>query len=148
MERMSGIPMQQHEPIVGTKVFAHESGIHTHAILIDRRMYEAVSAELVGAETSFIFGKHSGVALVEETLRKHRDRLERGGVVPTGELAHRVTDEIKRLREERAASRKSEEAIDLHEKAMRGLSLDEDDVIAIALALGAPARASAGVTAL
>jgi isopropylmalate/homocitrate/citramalate synthase len=148
MERMSGIPMQQHEPIVGTKVFAHESGIHTHAILIDRRMYEAVSAELVGAETSFIFGKHSGVALVEETLRKHRDRLERGGVVPTGELAYRVTDEIKRLREERAGSRKSEEAIDLHEKAMRGLSLDEDDVIAIALALGAPARASAGVTAL
>ncbi len=30
MERMSGIPMQQHEPIVGSKVFAHESGIHTH----------------------------------------------------------------------------------------------------------------------
>ena len=42
MERMSGIPMQQHEPIVGTKVFAHESGIHTHAMLIDHRMYEAV----------------------------------------------------------------------------------------------------------
>ena len=60
MERMSGIPMQQHEPIVGSKVFAHESGIHTHAILIDHRMYEAVPADLVGAETSFIFGKHSG----------------------------------------------------------------------------------------
>ena len=60
MERMSGIPMQQHEPIVGSKVFAHESGIHTHAMLIDHRMYEAVPANLVGAQTSWVFGKHSG----------------------------------------------------------------------------------------
>ena len=143
MERMSGIPMQQHEPIVGSKVFAHESGIHTHAILIDHRMYEAVPADVVGAETSFIFGKHSGVALVEETLRKQRSRLERAGVVPTSELAHRVTDEIKRLREERAASSKSAEAIELYEQAMRSLSLDEEDVVAIALALGKPQPAVA-----
>ncbi|MEO6836235.1 MAG: hypothetical protein ABI231_10085 [Candidatus Tumulicola sp.] len=143
MERMSGIPMQQHEPIVGTKVFAHESGIHTHAILIDRRMYEAVPAEVVGAKTSFVFGKHSGVALVEETLRNQRARLEGAGVVLTSELAHRVTDEIKRLREERAASSKSEEVIEIYEKAMRGLSLDEEDVIEIALALGAPRPAAA-----
>ncbi|MBV8375006.1 MAG: hypothetical protein JO302_05810, partial [Candidatus Eremiobacteraeota bacterium] len=143
MERMSGIPMQQHEPIVGSKVFAHESGIHTHAILIDKRMYEAVPAGLVGAETSFIFGKHSGVALVEDTLRRKRDLLERSGVALGGDLAHRVTAEIKRLREERAASSKSEEAIELYERAMRSLSLDENDVIEIAIALGAPAKASA-----
>jgi isopropylmalate/homocitrate/citramalate synthase len=143
MERMSGIPMQQHEPIIGSKVFAHESGIHTHAILIDHRMYEAVPAHVVGGETSFIFGKHSGVALVEETLRKQRSRLERAGVVPTSELAHRVTDEIKRLREERAASSRSTEAIELYEQAMRSLSLDEEDVIAIALAMGAPQAAVA-----
>ncbi len=138
MERMSGIPMQQHEPIVGSKVFAHESGIHTHAILIDHRMYEAVPADLVGGGTSFIFGKHSGVALVEDTLRRQRERLDRAGVTVTGELAHRVTDEIKRLREERAASSMSEEAIDAYERAMRSLSLDEDDVVEIAIALGAP----------
>ncbi len=75
MERMSGVPMQQHEPIVGSKVFAHESGIHTHAMLIDRRMYEAVPAQLVGGQMEWIFGKHSGVALVEETLRKQGERL-------------------------------------------------------------------------
>lgn len=138
MEKMSGIPMQQHEPIVGTKVFAHESGIHTHAILIDRRMYEAVPAGVVGGETSFVFGKHSGVALVEQTLRDHRARLDRAGVALTSELAHRVTEEIKRSREERAASSKSQEAIALHERAMRSLSLDENDVVEIALALGSP----------
>jgi 2-isopropylmalate synthase len=143
MERMSGIPMQQHEPIVGSKVFAHESGIHTHAILIDHRMYEAVPADVVGATTSFIFGKHSGVALVEQTLRNRHAQLEAAGVVLSNDLAHRVTDEIKRLREERAASNKSQEAIDLYETAMRSLSLDEDDVIEIALALGAPQPAAA-----
>ena len=139
MERMSGIPLQQHEPIVGAKVFAHESGIHTQAMLIDRRMYEAVPAQLVGANITWVFGKHTGAALVEDTLRRHRDRLARAGVEPTSELAHRVTDEVKRLREERAASSKSEETIEAYEAALRRLSLDENDVVEIAIALGSPA---------
>ncbi|HZV76424.1 MAG TPA: hypothetical protein VFF63_01545 [Candidatus Babeliales bacterium] len=142
MERMSGIPLQQHEPIVGSKVFAHESGIHTQAMLIDRRMYEAVPAELVGGATTWVFGKHTGASLVEDTLRRHRERLARASVEPTAELAHRVTDEVKRLREERAASSKSEETIELYETAMRRLSLNEDDVVEIAIALGTPAKAS------
>ncbi len=140
MERMSGIPMQQHEPIIGSKVFAHESGIHTHGVLIDRRIYEAVPSELVGGETSFVFGKHSGVALVEDTLRKRADRLAAEGIEVTSELAGRVTDEIKRLREERAASSTSEESIAQYEQAMRRLSLTGDDVIDIALAIGKPSQ--------
>ncbi len=144
MERVSGIPLQQHEPIVGAKVFAHESGIHTQAMLIDHRMYEAVPGELVGGATSWVFGKHTGAALVEDTLRRRRDHLARAGVEPSSELAHRVTDEVKRLREERAASSRSEETIELYEAAMRRLSLSEDDVVEIAIALGSatPARAS------
>jgi homocitrate synthase NifV len=131
--------MQQHEPIVGSKVFAHESGIHTHAMLIDHRMYEAVPANLVGGQTSWVFGKHSGVALVEDTLRKHAAQLNANGVEVTPELAHRVTEEIKRLREERAAGSKSEETIDVYEQAMRRLSIGEDEVADIAIALGQPA---------
>jgi isopropylmalate/homocitrate/citramalate synthase len=142
MERMSGVPMQQHEPIVGSKVFAHESGIHTQAMLIDRRMYEAVPATLVGGEMSWIFGKHSGVALVKDTLRKHAAELSTHGVEPSDELAQRVTEEIKRLREERAASSKSEETIAAYEQAMGQLSLDEADVVEIAAAIGA-AKAAA-----
>jgi isopropylmalate/homocitrate/citramalate synthase len=142
MERMSGIPMQQHEPIVGTKVFAHESGIHTHAMLIDRRMYEAVPSELVGAETSFIFGKHSGVALVEQTLLERREALALAGVQPSKDLAHRVTEEIKRLREERAMSNRSTEILEMHESAMRSLHLTEEDVFEIAVALGKPVEAT------
>ncbi len=142
MERMSGIPMQQHEPIVGAKVFAHESGIHTQAMLVDRRMYEAVPAELVGGGTTWVFGKHTGASLVEDTLRRQSERLARVGVEATPQLAHRVTDEVKRLREERAASSTSEETIEQYESAMRRLSLSEDDVVEIAIALGTPAKAS------
>jgi isopropylmalate/homocitrate/citramalate synthase len=138
MERMTGVPMQQHEPIVGARVFAHESGIHTHAMLIDRRMYEAVPADLVGGATSWVFGKHSGVALVEQTLRKRSDTLTAAGVAVTPELAARVTEEIKRLREERARSSKSVEAIEMYDAAMRRLAIDEEEVLAIAIALGAP----------
>jgi len=144
MERMSGVPMQPHEPIIGTRVFAHESGIHTHGVLIDRRMYEAVPAELVGGATSFVFGKHSGVALVEETLRRHHDRLAAAGVEMTAELAHRVTEEVKRVREERAASSAGEETIALYEAAMRRLALTEDDVTEIALALARPTALATG----
>ena len=49
-----------------------------------------------------------------------------------------MTDEVKRLREERAASSRSEETIELYEAAMRRLSLNEDDVVEIAIALGNP----------
>ncbi|MFN2449485.1 MAG: LeuA family protein [Candidatus Baltobacteraceae bacterium] len=136
MERMTGVPMQQHEPIVGTKVFAHESGIHTHAMLIDRRMYEAVPADLVGGRMEWVFGKHSGIALVEDTLRKRQATLQAAGVDLTPDLAQRVTEEIKRLREERAASSRSEETIAVYEQAMRRLSIAEDEVAQIAIVLG------------
>ncbi|MBV8246598.1 MAG: hypothetical protein JOZ38_11795 [Candidatus Eremiobacteraeota bacterium] len=138
MERMSGIPVQQHEPIIGAKVFAHESGIHTHAMLIDRRMYEAVPASLVGGEMNFVFGKHSGIAIVEDALRKHQQRFDQEGIAIDSDLVHRVTDEIKRLREERAESSKSEDTIAAYDRAMEQLSILEDDVVEIAVALAKP----------
>ena len=54
-----------------------------------------------------------------------------------------MTDEIKRLREERAASSRSEETIEQYELAMRRLSLNEEDVVDLALALGRPVATSA-----
>lgn len=143
MERMSGVPMQPHEPIVGAKVFAHESGIHTHAMLIDRRMYEAVPAALVGGEISWVFGKHSGVALVEDTLRRHAEELARSGVELTPQLAQRVTEQVKRIREERAASQAGQAAVEAYEAAMRALAIGEDEVTQIAIALGQPQPAVA-----
>ncbi|MDQ6933455.1 MAG: hypothetical protein M3160_09825, partial [Candidatus Eremiobacteraeota bacterium] len=142
MERMSGIPVAQHEPIIGAKVFAHESGIHTHAMLLDRRMYEAVPASLVGGEMSFVYGKHTGVAIVEDALRHHANFLQQRGVVVDTHLAQRVTEEIKRLREERAESSRSEETIDMYDTAMTRLSIAESEVVEMAVALGTPQAAA------
>jgi homocitrate synthase NifV len=46
--------------IIGTSVFAHESGIHADGILKNPDNYEAFSPEVVGLERQIIIGKHSG----------------------------------------------------------------------------------------
>lgn len=136
MERMSGFPVQAHEPVIGANVFSHESGIHTHAMLIDRRMYEAVPADLVGGRMQFIFGKHSGLAVVEATLRKHEARLRQAGVAVDAELSKRVLEEVKRVREERARTGGVAALVDRYYENMRRLGLTEDDVLEIAEGIG------------
>jgi homocitrate synthase NifV len=46
--------------IIGTNVFAHESGIHADGILKNPSNYEAFSPEEVGLQRQMIIGKHSG----------------------------------------------------------------------------------------
>lgn len=142
MEQVSGFPMQVHEPIVGANVFSHESGIHTHAMLIDRRMYEAVPAQLVGAEMSFVFGKHSGLSVIEATLKKNETRLARAGVRLDAELSKRVLEEVKRVREERARTGRTADMVAQYYENIKRLGLTEDDVLRIAEGIGRrePAR--------
>ncbi len=46
--------------IVGTNVFAHESGIHADGVMKNPATYEAFPPEEVGLERQLIIGKHSG----------------------------------------------------------------------------------------
>jgi 2-isopropylmalate synthase len=56
-----GVRPQPNKAIVGANAFAHEAGIHQDGLLKDRRTYEIMTPELVGArETTFVLGKHSG----------------------------------------------------------------------------------------
>jgi len=136
MESVSGYPVQAHEPIIGANVFSHESGIHTHAMLIDPRMYEAVPAGLVGGHMRFIFGKHSGLSVVDATLRKHEARLRKAGVEPDSDLTKRVLEEVKRVREERARSGHVAGIVQDYYESIGRLGLSEDDVLQIAEGLG------------
>jgi len=138
MESMSGIPVQAHEPIIGANVFTHETGIHAAAMLIDRRMYEAVPASLVGGEMQFIFGKHSGLNVIDATLRKHADRLAKAGVTVDEGLSRRVLEEVKRVREERARTSHVSDLVAQYYENMKRLGLTEDDVVRIAESIGAP----------
>jgi len=70
-------PTPIQKPITGAGVFAHESGIHVHAMLRDARTYEPFSPELVGRERApFVLGKHSGLAALRHTLESLRVEVD------------------------------------------------------------------------
>ncbi|HXN08284.1 MAG TPA: hypothetical protein VN860_01345 [Candidatus Acidoferrales bacterium] len=142
MESVSGFPIEAHEPIIGANVFSHESGIHTHAMLIDPRMYEAVPASLVGAQMQFVYGKHSGLSVIESTLRKHEARLRQAGVTLDSDLSKRVLEEVKRVREERARTGHVSDIVAQYYENMRRLGLTEEDVLRIAEGLGTKKHAA------
>ncbi len=55
--------------IVGTNVFAHESGIHADGVLKNPRNYEVFSPEEVGLERQLVVGKHSGSRTIYHKFR-------------------------------------------------------------------------------
>jgi len=142
--RLSGIPMQPHEPIVGTNVYAHESGIHTAGIVIDPRIYQVINPADFGARRKFVFGKHSGTAVVKHVLGMHRDELEAAGVEITDGLVERVLNEVKSLREQQAAMRRVEKLVDSIYEKMSQLGISERDVIELAKHLGKDRAVDAG----
>jgi 2-isopropylmalate synthase len=61
LTRLTGQPVQVNKAIVGRNAFAHEAGIHQDGVLKDRRTYEIMRAEDVGAPWNpLVLGKHSG----------------------------------------------------------------------------------------
>ena len=75
--------------IVGSNVFAHESGIHTDGILKNPSNYEAFSPEEVGLQRQIIIGKHSGSnALI------HKFNVEFGIELDAG-MANRLLERVR-----------------------------------------------------
>lgn len=67
------------KPIVGKNAFAHESGIHQHGVLANKKTYEIMTPEIVGVQTNnLVLGKHSG---------RHAFKQR------TSELGYQLTDE-------------------------------------------------------
>ena len=67
--RASGRELPVWKAIVGTNMFAHESGIHADGVLKDASTYEVFAPEEVGLERQIVIGKHSGTrALVAKFL--------------------------------------------------------------------------------
>jgi len=61
LSRVTNEPVQANKAIVGRNAFAHEAGIHQDGMLKDRRTYEIMRAEDVGAPWNpMVLGKHSG----------------------------------------------------------------------------------------
>lgn len=65
------IDLATNAPVVGERIFAHESGIHADGMMKDSHAYEPYEASEVGLQSSFPIGKHSGSA----TIRYHLARM-------------------------------------------------------------------------
>jgi D-citramalate synthase len=70
VSRTTGVVVQANKAIVGANAFAHESGIHTHAILRDPHTYESIDPAVVGASRRIVTGKHTGSAGLTKSLEE------------------------------------------------------------------------------
>ncbi len=76
VSQVTGLSVSASKPIVGRNAFAHESGIHQHGMLRDRRTYEIMVPEDVGlTESKMVLGKHSGRAALANRLNELGYRL-------------------------------------------------------------------------
>jgi len=59
------------KPIVGKNAFLHESGIHQHGVMANKKTYEILTPEAVGIRANnIVLGKHSGKHAFEDQLRQ------------------------------------------------------------------------------
>lgn len=92
VQRVSGVHMPMHTPVVGLNAFRHESGIHAAGVLENPRTYETIMPEEVGRSREIVFGKHSG---------RHQlvDLLEGHGIAHTPAMVDQLLQEIKHGKE-------------------------------------------------
>ncbi len=60
--KAAGIVLSPNAPIVGERLFAHESGIHADGMMKQSNAYEPFDASEVGATREFPIGKHYGAS--------------------------------------------------------------------------------------
>ncbi len=70
-------PVQANKAIVGRNAFAHEAGIHQDGVIKDRRTYEIMRPEDIGAESTLVLGKHSGRHAVKKRCEELGYQLSR-----------------------------------------------------------------------
>ncbi|WP_227764937.1 homocitrate synthase [Zhaonella formicivorans] len=68
--RASGRQLPAWKSIVGSNMFAHESGIHADGALKNPLTYEVFKPEEVGLERQIVIGKHSGTAAIKAKFSK------------------------------------------------------------------------------
>jgi 2-isopropylmalate synthase len=134
VERITGIPVQAHEPVIGHNVFSHESGIHAHGVSICRRMYECIPYEEVGGEARVVYGKHSGTNTLMQLLKEHVREIEHD---IDQEFVAAVLSEIKRLREIKCLGTEMSGSVDNYYKHLTTLGLNAEDVVKLAREIAA-----------
>jgi len=82
--------------IVGTNVFAHESGIHADGVIKNPLNYEAFSPEDVGLERQIVVGKHSGTRTIYRKFQEFGIELSQADCEAILAKVRRTAVELKR----------------------------------------------------
>jgi D-citramalate synthase len=90
VSRLTGVPVQPNKAIVGENAFAHESGIHTHAVLNNPMTYEPIPPTLVGRTRRLVVGKHAGSKGIRAVLNEM-------GMFPNEEQLKEIFAKVKML---------------------------------------------------
>ena len=90
VERLTKVRMPPTMPVVGENAFAHESGIHTHGVLVRTDTFEpgVMTPEMVGHRRRIVLGKHAGKHAVKQSL-------EFAGLHPTDDQLNAVMKRLK-----------------------------------------------------
>jgi len=96
LTRLTGQGVQVNKAIVGRNAFAHEAGIHQDGMMKDRRTYEIMRAEDVGAPWNpLVLGKHSGRHAVQRRCTELGLQVESGELIEIYRALMAIADERK-----------------------------------------------------
>lgn len=76
VSRASGRELPAWKAIVGSNMFAHESGLHADGAIKNPRNYEVFDPEEVGLERQIVIGKHSGKAGIVNKFKEYNIELD------------------------------------------------------------------------
>lgn len=108
--KASGIAIAVNAPVIGKRLFAHESGIHASGVLKNSASYEPFSPKAVGGKRAYPIGKHTGRDSI-------RHRLESVGVKAKKEELGVVLDEVRHIAERDKKTLSAKELKAIYEKA-------------------------------
>lgn len=97
-EKTFALPIQFHKPMIGENAFSYEEEEHVRAMLANPMIFEPFPPEIIGRETTFFIGKHTGKNLVET-------RLAQASIKAT---PMQIDDIVKRIRGTRESLDKGE----------------------------------------
>ena len=94
--RASQHPVPPWKPVVGERVFSHESGLHTDGVIKSPHNYEGFDPAEVGLKRYFVMGKHSGSSGVVERYRGMGIAVSRKEAVQLLEQVRAIAQRVKR----------------------------------------------------
>jgi homocitrate synthase NifV len=89
-------PLSVSKPVVGERVFAHESGLHADGVIKDPHNYEGFDPAEVGLTRSIVVGKHSGTSGLIERYRTMGITINRAKAEPLLERTRALSCKRKR----------------------------------------------------